>query len=1196
MSNKTFLLKSVVVASFSLMAIITPCTLPPTWGQGKPAATEAAKAEVERLIEQGRKQYQQGQMEAAIATLQQALLLARRYSLREYEALPLLASGRVYHAIGQPEKALTYYTQALPIFREMKDRSGEATTLNNIGTVYGDIGQPEKALEYYTQALPIFREVKDRSGEAATLDNIRAIYSAIGQPEKSLQAAQAEVVKLIKQGITQYQQGQTEAAIAIYQEALLLARRYSFKEYEAILLAASGRVYNDISQPEKALEYFTQALLILREVKDRIGEAVTLNNMGEVYLGIGQLEKALEYFTQALPILREEKFRAGEATTFSNIGTVYSDLGQLERALEYYTQALTIFREVKNRAGEATTLNNMGTVYRDISQPEKALEYYTQALPILREVKDRSGEATTLNNIGVVYLGIGQPDKALKYYTQALPILREVKYRSMEATTLNNMGEVYRNIGQLEKALEYYTQALPILREVKNRSVEATTLNNMGAVYRDIGQLEKALEYYTQALSISREVRSRSIEATTLNNMGVVHRDIGQLVKALEYYTQALPIRREVKDRVGEAATLNNMGEAYYGIGQPEKTLEYYTQALAISREVKNRFGEATTLNNMGEVYYGISQPEKALEYYTQALTISREVKDRLGEAKTVFNLSYISQQQGKLDIALQQVEAAISILETTRSEIRSNELRTTFLASVQDYYKFKVDLLMQLHRRNPSQQYNHKALEASERGRARSLTDLLNESRIDIREGVDPALLAREKSLTFQLRALETRRVQLASTNPTAPQLQQLDQDYNTLQSQYQQIQSQIRATSPRYAALTQPQPITLKDIQALLDDDTVLLEYSMGRDRSYLWLVSKNGLSSYELPKAKELGNLARQYFSLITDKNVLNHTKKAEFEQVGQQLHQQLLGPVANQLEQKRLVIVSDGPLFHIPFAALPLANSQQPLITQHEIIHLPSAAALAQLRSDPKRRPTKTIALLADPVFNKDDPRLKTPPPQAIAQLPPAVRFVTRSDSFLERLTYTEVEAQNILKLVPAAQQQSWLGFAANLDNATHPGLADYQIIHFATHGIFNTQHPERSGLVFSRLTASGSYRNSDLTLQEIFNLKLQADLVVLSACKTGLGQTIDTVQDTQGEGLVGLTRGFMYAGAPRVLVSLWSVNDESTAMLMSQFYQNKLAQGMTPAAALRQAQLDLLRQPKYQAPFHWAPFILQGEWR
>jgi CHAT domain-containing protein len=395
----------------------------------------------------------------------------------------------------------------------------------------------------------------------------------------------------------------------------------------------------------------------------------------------------------------------------------------------------------------------------------------------------------------------------------------------------------------------------------------------------------------------------------------------------------------------------------------------------------------------------------------------------------------------------------------------------------------------------------------------------------------------------------------------------------------------------------LRQPDPLSAKEIQALLDDDTLLLNYSLGTDRSYLWLVGKNGVTSHELPNAKEISVLVRRYYSLLTDAKALEF-KKAELEQVGQQLSKMLLGPVGNQLGQKRLVIVADGTLFYLPFAALPALNSQQPLLTQHEIVHLPSATTLAILRRDNNRSTApKTLALLADPVFGKEDPRLQGKPTTIVAaQTRNRTRFVGNGNLQLARLPYTETEAQNIGRLVPPNQQQSWLGFAANLANVTAPQLNDYRIVHFATHGVLDSQNPQRSGLILSRLTPNGTYQNGDLTLQEIFNLKLRAELVVLSACQTGMGQSIDNVKDIQGEGLVGLTRGFMYAGTPRVMVSLWNVNDQSTAALMSQFYQNKLAKGMTPAAALRQAQLEMLRNPKYQAPYYWAPFILQGEWR
>jgi CHAT domain-containing protein/tetratricopeptide (TPR) repeat protein len=849
------------------------------------------------------------------------------------------------------------------------------------------------------------------------------------------------------------------------------------------------------------------------------------------------------------------------------------------------------------RTAELNQLFWKGQSLQRQRQVEAALATFQQALSLARRYSNRFIEEITLDAIGAVYNSIGKSEKALEYHNLALTIQRESGKRPREATTLTNIGMVYYTIGKPEKALEYYNLALMIHGELENYFGEAIILTNIGAVYQRIGQPEKALEYYSLALPMFKEIGKGSREGTILNNIGTVYYDIRQPEKALEYYNLALTIHRKFGKRSGEAATLNNIGRVYRDIGQPEKALEYYSLALPIRREVKDRSGEAATLNDIGAVYHDIGQPEKALEYYSLALPIHREFKNRSGEANILWNLAALFQRQGKLDAALQNIDLAINILETTRSEIKSNELRTTYLASVQAYYKLRVDLLMQLHQKDPTKRYDFHALQASEQARARGLNDLLNEAHIDIRQGVDPALLAKEQELTAQLRALETRRTELAGERAPNNQLSQVEREYNALQQQYQQNQTQIRSNSPRYAALRQPASLSAKKIQSLLDDDTLLLNYSLGKDHSYLWLVGRNGVTSHELPNAKEISTLVRRYYSLLTDAKALEF-KKAELEQVGQQLSKMLLGPVANQLGQKRLVVVADGALFYLPFAALPVLNGQQPLLTQHEIVHLPSATTLALLRRDNNRAAApKTLALLADPVFGKDDPRLRGKPTNVIAPQPlNRNRFVGNGNLQLSRLPFTQTEAQNIGRLVPPNQQQTWLGFAANLTNVTAPQLNDYRIVHFATHGVLDSQNPQRSGLILSRLTPNGTYQNGDLTLQEIFNLKLQAELVVLSACQTGMGQSIDNVQDIQGEGLVGLTRGFMYAGTPRVMVSLWNVNDESTAALMSQFYQNKLAKGMTPAAALRQAQLEMLRNPKYQAPFYWAPFILQGEWR
>ncbi|MEG4127984.1 CHAT domain-containing protein, partial [Microcoleus sp. Pol1B3] len=796
---------------------------------------------------------------------------------------------------------------------------------------------------------------------------------------------------------------------------------------------------------------------------------------------------------------------------------------------------------------------------------------------------------------------LGEKQKSLEYYNQSLPLYRAVGDRSGEASTLNNIGLVYSDLGEKQKALEYFSQSLPLSRAIGDPQ-EARTLTNIGSVYSDLGEKQKSLEYYNQSLPLYRAVGDRNGEATTLNNIGLVYLDLGEKQKALEYYSQSLPLYRAVGDRSGEATTLNNIGSVYSDLEEKEKALEYYSQSLPLYRAVGDRRGEARTLNNIGSVYSDLEEKEKALEYYSQSLPLSRAVGDRSGEANNLSNIAYAKREQGNLTEALTNIEASLKIIESLRTKIASPELRTSYFATVQNYYQFYIDLLMQLHKTQPRSGYDTKAFEASERSRARSLLELLQEANADIRQNVAPELLQRERSLQQQLDALEKRRVEVLNRPKHTPtQEAELEQQRQTLIAQYQDIQTQIRANSPRYAALTQPQPLTLAQIQQqILDENTILLQYSLGKERSYLWAVTKTSITSYELPKAAEIETTARKFRNAVTAPTSRNSPNQVA--QANDAISQMILQPAAAQLAQKRLLIVGDGVLNYLPFAALSLPgksgeNGNPPLIVDHEIVLLPSASTLGILRQNYSDRqpPTRTLAILADPVFSPEDERVKNQSTatnlQAIESVNPGLSRSGRANNLqLSRLKFTRQEAQIIQALVPANSRTESLDFEASRAVATSPKLNQYKIIHFATHGLANSAHPELSGIILSLVDEKGNPLNGFLRLTDIFNLKLAANLVVLSACQTGMGQIV------QGEGMVGLTRGFMYAGAQRVVVSLWSVDDEGTAKLMSSFYQGMLQKGLTPAAALRAAQLEMLKQEEWRSPYYWAAFTLQGEWR
>jgi CHAT domain-containing protein len=378
--------------------------------------------------------------------------------------------------------------------------------------------------------------------------------------------------------------------------------------------------------------------------------------------------------------------------------------------------------------------------------------------------------------------------------------------------------------------------------------------------------------------------------------------------------------------------------------------------------------------------------------------------------------------------------------------------------------------------------------------------------------------------------------------------------------------------------------------------------LQYSLGKDRSYLWVVTSTGVTSYELPKQVDIETAAKNFLEVIT--SPIQRDIPQQVAQASANLGQVILQPAAAQLGKKRLLIVPDGVLHYTPFQALTLAknagqNNNVPLIVEHEIITLPSASSLAILRQNygDRKPPGQTLAILADPVFSPDDERIKGKITQATTEkleannlgLNRSLRASNRQWP-PQRLPFSRQEAQTISSLFPSASSRQIFDFDASRTTATDGNLANYQIIHFATHGLANSENPELSGILMSMIDDKGNLVNGFLRLTDIFNLELAANLVVLSACQSGMGQNV------KGEGMVGLTRGFMYAGAQRVAVSLWSVDDEGTAVLMQKFYQKMLQQKLAPAAALRAAQIEMMQEEKWKSPYYWAAFTLQGEWK
>ncbi len=959
------------------------------------------------------------------------------------------------------------------------------------------------------------------------------------------------------------------------------------------------------------------------EYRLRVNAAADNREVGRYEMKIAELRLATDedrsrYSAQELFAEASQLGAPGIATTQTRRNMV-----------KKYQEALEAWRKLADRKGETDALFAMGIVNYYLDKPG-ALENFNQALAVARASGDRWSEELILESLGVAIGEMGDTDRALEAFAQSLAIARELKDRDTERVSLYEIANAYMNLGEAQPALDYNDQLLKITGPEDKRDL---LVHSLCKNYLLLGEPQAALEYCRQASSIYQASGWRLFEAATLSYIGDAYSLLGDPRQELEYYNQALKIFREVADTHGEASMLRDLGQVYQLQGDHQKALEYFKQAQALFHAIPSPQAEAITLRLTGQVYWSLGLNEKALEYFNQALSQLRSLRDRSNEAATLLGIARAERDLGQLTEARREIETALGIVESLSAKVTSLDLRASYLSTKREYYEFYIDILMRLDARQPNAGYAAQAFQASERARSRSLVESLAEARIDIHQGVAAALIARERTIKQQISFKSNRLTKLLGGQHSPEEVDTAQQEIDELLRGYAAVEAEIRIKNPSYASLEQPQALGLRDVQSkLLDSDTLLLEYSLGEARSFVWVASPTSITSFDLPQRSVIEAAARRVYELLTvrTKVVANETPPQKqsriqqadeaYSQAAATLSEMILRPVASQLGKKRLLVVSDGALQYVPFGALPTpkdeggrmkdeAGQQQdlhpsslvlhPLVVDHEIVSLPSASVLAALRNEVTGRQaaTKTLAALADPVFGLDDPRIPRPRPRRAISVQDQSRSadVLRSaeESGLKgfvRLRFSRAEADAIALLVPEGQRFEAVDFDANHATATSAELSQYRIVHFATHGLVNSRHPELSGIVLSLVDQKGQPQNGFLRLYEIYNLKLNADLVVLSACQTALGKEI------KGEGLIGLTRGFMYAGAPRVVASLWRIDDRATAELMTRFYRGMLRDGLRPAAALRAAQVSMWQDRRWAAPHYWAAFTIQGEWK
>ena len=911
-------------------------------------------------------------------------------------------------------------------------------------------------------------------------------------------------------------------------------------------------------------------------------EAEALTGLGEVRYYQNQRPEALDRFEQARAVAHAHGLGWAEAYALNNLGVGLQEVGRSREAERAYREAVVRWDELSEWEQKADTLHNFGFLLLDeIGDVDQAAAAFREAVALGERLGSPLIRAKGLNGVGLAARKRGELDDALASFRRALELARAAGDGTLEAHVLRHIGSVHRRRGELQEALQVYLETLETGKGTAH--TRSRIYHDLATVYVDLGDLETARASYEQVLALAPPEGFRtSIDA--LANLGFVLHHLGDPDGALARWQQALDLSRGQGYTLGEALARQNLGVLRREQGDLAAALAELTRARELWSSLHERPQEAKAFHELGTLYRRMAKPAEAAAAFDRALALAGGDPALLALCRS--KRAELDRDEGRLAEARAGYEEALRAVESVRRLIGSDTLRTSYLAAKRPYYEGYIDVLARLDRLHPGQGYAEAALAASERARARGLLDLLAEGRVGVGRGLDPDLRQREAELNAELARTAERLTAAQAAGPADPErIAELGRHRLAVEQQLETLAGEIRRRNPRYAQVRHPAPLDARAVQAQLDPETLLLEYAVGTEASYLFAVARDGLVLVRLPPLAEIEGrvLALREALQATESQ---RRQLGRYTQAAAALYRDLIAPAGDLLRgRRRLLIVPDGPLHLLPFEVLLSGPAGQQgmqdlpyLLRQYVVTYAPSASVLAEFR-EPRPRAgapgAKRLLAFGDPWYGAERSRT--------AEVRAGV-----GPHDLPALPESRQEVSRIARLYPAPEVALYLDRDASEQNVkANPLLASARTLHFATHGLIDEQLPLLSSLALAR--PEEGEEDGFLRTYEIFDLDLDADLVVLSACETGLGKQVS------GEGLIGLSRAFFYAGASSLLVSLWNVAEVSTPDLMVSFYRQ--LESADKGEALRRAKLEMIAKGgAYAHPFYWSPFVLVGDSR
>ena len=920
-------------------------------------------------------------------------------------------------------------------------------------------------------------------------------------------------------------------------QALGIAKEVKNKDLE-------GKAVGDFKQ---AAEFYQQALSIAKKVGDRVTEGTTCGNLGIIYGFLGDAKRAIEFYQLALSISKEVGDQALEGKTSINLANAYSSLGHFKTAIEVYLQALKIGKEQGDIALQGTTYGNLGTAYHYLNDFKTAIDFYQHALCIATETGDKASEGETYSRMGFACNSVGDFKRAIEFHRQALSIAKDAEFKYLEGKTYSHIGIAYHFLGDFKSAIEFHQQAVNIANEVGNKASEATACGHLGAAYRSLGDFKTAIDFHQQALTISREVGDKASEGEAYGNLGTAYHSLGNFKQAIEFLQEALTIAKNIESKPYEGTTYVLFGTAYYSLGDFETAIEYHHRGLTIAKELRNKPLAGGTYANLGIAYHSLGDYRKVIEFSQQALDIAKETGVKGLEGVAYSNLGSAYYSHGDFKKAIESFQHALGIAK----EVGDKASEGVVSSGLGIAYRFFGDIYQ-------AERYLKSSVGLLDD--IRGLLQTKDEWKIELRNHYKDAYNA---LWNIQLEQNKIDEALLSAERGRAQALIDL------MESQYgvQSVQS-----GP------DEQTGTVSHISSLISSSTIFIAVAPdsinywvlqeGHECQFVKKVINNTLQSLNDATYKQIG----VFKSVVCEDRSLDEPADEDsggpvkegftsLEGGGdalKMLSDVVITPISHLIQGDEVTIVPDGSSFLVPYAALMDQHSRH-LSEKLKFRLIPSLTSLKLMAECPEGYHSTSGALLVgDPLV--EGVYIKGKP---VTQLPYAKKEVEMIGAILkiDPLTGKDATKAEVLRR-----------------------LNSVALVHIAAHG-----RAETGEIVLSPdPTSSKRPKEEDflLTMADVLKANLRARLVVLSCCHSGQGKI-------KAEGVVGIARAFLGAGARSILASLWAIDDEATLEFMRNFYEH-LMEGQSASTCIQQAMKAMRESDNFSAVKYWAPFVLIGD--